>query len=387
MNASMPRDGALLVNAPLHIALAAGGTGGHVFPAEALAGELIRRGHKLTLITDKRGHVYGGTLGLLDTKRILAGGVAGRGVIGRLRGMIELAMGSLQAYGLLRRLRPDVVVGFGGYASVPTMLAAIRLKLPTVVHEQNAVPGRANRLLAARVSRYAVSFARAERPRGARPVVVGMPVRPSVLALRGEGYDAPRPGLDFRLLITGGSQGARVFATLVPQALALLSPAHRARLRVTQQCRPEDIEAVRATYEAQGIDALLSAFFSDLPERLRDAHLVICRSGASTVGELAALGRPAILVPFPHAIDDHQTANARGLDEVGGGWLMPQAALTPQALAERLGELMDDPDVLVRAAQCARGAGVPDAAVRLADLVSATADHRVPEMPPKEISA
>jgi UDP-N-acetylglucosamine--N-acetylmuramyl-(pentapeptide) pyrophosphoryl-undecaprenol N-acetylglucosamine transferase len=364
---------------PLKVFLAAGGTGGHVFPAEALAEELTNRGHALTLVTDRRGQSHGGRLGQLDTRRILAGGIAGRGAVARLRGMVELGLGTIQAWSLLRAARPDVVVGFGGYASLPTMLAAIQLGLPTVVHEQNAVPGRANRLLAPRVTRYAVSFAKTLRPRGARPNLVGMPVRPAILALReSAAYVASAGEAPFHLLVTGGSQGARVFSTLVPEALGLLGADHKARLRVIQQARPEDLEDAKARYATLGVAAELSHFFADLPERLRDAHLVICRSGASTMGELAALGRPAILVPYPHAIDDHQTANARTLDEAGGAWLMPQDHLSAEALAQRLADLMDQPKVLCRAAACARATGVPDAAARLADLVIATARGEAP---------
>jgi UDP-N-acetylglucosamine--N-acetylmuramyl-(pentapeptide) pyrophosphoryl-undecaprenol N-acetylglucosamine transferase len=359
---------------PLRVTLAAGGTGGHVFPAEALAEELTKRGHALTLVTDKRGQTHGGRLGQLDTRRILAGGVAGRGLSGRLRGMVELGLGTLQAWRLLRAQRPDVVVGFGGYASLPTMLAAIRLGLPTVVHEQNAIPGRANRLLAPRVTRYAVAFAKAQRPRGARPYLTGMPVRPAVLALRDSAaYVPPEGEAPFHLLVTGGSQGARVFSTLIPEAVGLLAHAHRVRLRITQQCRPEDLGEAKARYARIAVEAELSTFFGDLPERLRDAHLVICRSGASTMGELSALGRPAILVPYPFAIDDHQTANARSLEEAGGAWLMSQDHLSAQSLAERLQALMDQPKVLARTAAQAYALGVPDAAARLADLTIATA--------------
>ncbi|MCF8500860.1 MAG: undecaprenyldiphospho-muramoylpentapeptide beta-N-acetylglucosaminyltransferase [Rhodospirillum sp.] len=358
----------------LRIFLAAGGTGGHVFPAEALAEELTNRGHALTLVTDKRGQSHGGRLGQLETRRILAGGIAGRGLSGRLRGMLELGLGTLQAWNLLRAQKPDVVVGFGGYAALPTMLAAIRLNLPTVVHEQNAIPGRANRLLAPRVTRYAVAFAKAQRPRGSRPYLTGMPARPAILALReSAGYLPSEGDAPFHLLVTGGSQGARVFSTLIPEAIGLFDPAHKARTRVTQQCRPEDLDEAKARYAEIGVDAELSSFFGDLPERLRDAHLVICRSGASTMGELSALGRPAILVPYPFAIDDHQTANARGLEEVGGAWLMSQDHLSAKALAERLQALMDQPKVLARTAAKAYAQGVPDAVARLADLTIATA--------------
>ncbi|WP_157879379.1 UDP-N-acetylglucosamine--N-acetylmuramyl-(pentapeptide) pyrophosphoryl-undecaprenol N-acetylglucosamine transferase [Pararhodospirillum photometricum] len=344
-----------------------------MFPAEALAEALLRRGCRLTLVTDRRGEAFGGTLGQLETRRIRAGGVAGRGLLGRLSGGINLFLGLIQAHGLLRRLAPDVVVGFGGYASLPPLLAATHLKYPTVVHEQNALAGRANRWLARRVTAFAVAVDQARLPAGVAPVRVGMPVRPAVLALRDVPYAAAEGTAPFVLLVTGGSQGARVFSTLVPEALALLPEAQRRRLKVMQQARAEDLEAARERYAGTGITVELAPFFADLPARLAEAHLVVCRSGASTMGELAVMGRPAILIPYPHAIDDHQSANARGMDEAGGGWLMPQAPLTPHALAERISWLMDHPEVLARAAACAHALGVPDAAERLAELTLATA--------------
>lgn len=361
------------MTAPL-VLLAAGGTGGHVFPAEALASVLIERGFRLGLVTDRRGHAYGGTLGSLETFRISAGGIAGRGLMNKLRAVAELGLGVIQARSLLKRLRPAAVVGFGGYASVPTMVAATLLGLPTAIHEQNAVLGRANRLLAGRVRRIATSYANVLHVDPAwrdKLAHTGMPVRAAVAALR----DAPYPALTedgpIRLLVLGGSQGARVLSEIVPSALAALPDAIRGRLSVAQQCRPEDIEAVRGAYAGSGIDATLESFFADAPDRISAAHLVIARSGASTVAELTALGRPAILVPYPHAIDDHQTANARAVDEAGGAWLMPQPAFTSDALASRLEALFTQPGTLARAAGCARTAGRPDAAAQLADLVAA----------------
>ncbi len=366
-------------SAPL-IVLAAGGTGGHVFPAEALADELIGRGYRLALVTDRRGQAYGGVLGRLETFRIRAGGIAGRSLIQRAMAVIDLGLGSIQAWNLLGQLKPSAVVGFGGYASVPTMLAAIRRHLPTLIHEQNGVLGRANRLLAASVGRIATSFAKVAfvQAESARVVCTGMPVRPAVLAMR----DSPYPALDadgpLELLILGGSQGARIFSTVVPEALSQLPEALRRRLKVTQQCRPELLDATRAAYEGSGISTLLSAFFSDVPERLARAHLVLSRAGASTVAEITAVGRPAIVVPYPHAIDDHQTANAHALDEAGGGWLITEASFTPEALAKRLKDLFESPSTLEKAAACARAAGRPDAAFRLANLVAnAISDAKV----------
>lgn len=354
------------------IVLTAGGTGGHVFPAEALASELLARGYQLALITDRRGQAYGGTLGQLTTYRIAAGGIAGRGIAARLRAIAELGVGFIQARLLLGRLKPAAVIGFGGYASVPAMLAATFAGVPTAIHEQNAVLGRANRLLAPRVSRIATCFAQLGHMAAAwkaKVVQTGMPVRPALVALRDRPYPDLTSDSPVNLLVLGGSQGARILSEVVPAALAALPEGLRRRIRLSQQCRPEDLEAVRAVYDQAGVNATLESFFHDVPERLAAAHLVIARSGASTVGELTALGRPAILVPYPHAIDDHQTANAHAVDDVGGGWLIPQTAFTPEGLAARLESLFALPGSLTKAAACAQSAGVPDAAQRLADLV------------------
>ncbi len=357
--------------------LAAGGTGGHVFPAEALATALRERGWRLGLVTDRRGHVYGGTLGTLQTEEISAGAIAGHGLVAKFRALTELAAGVLQARTLLKRLRPSVVVGFGGYASVPTVLAASFLGIPTVIHEQNAVLGRANRLLAGRVRKIAISFPAVAHLRPSlkdKVVHTGMPVRAAIAAL----HDTPYPALGeagpLNLLILGGSQGARVLSEVVPVALARLPEDLRTRLHVAQQCRPEDLDGVRTAYAGTGISATLESFFADVPERLAAAHLTIVRSGASTVAEVSTMGRPAILVPYPHAIDDHQTANALALDEAGGGWLVAQDHFTPEALAGRLQALLLQPAALVRAAACARTTTRPNAAALLADLVEGLFD-------------
>ncbi|MGE5148403.1 MAG: undecaprenyldiphospho-muramoylpentapeptide beta-N-acetylglucosaminyltransferase [Candidatus Eiseniibacteriota bacterium] len=354
------------------VVLAAGGTGGHVFPADALAGALIERGCKVALVTDRRGGSYGGTLGKLDTHRITAGQITGRGPVKRLRGLIELALGTLQARRLLGRLKPAVVVGFGGYASIPTMIAASWAGIPTVIHEQNAVLGRANRLLAHRVTRIARSFEQVRalgRRDVGRAVMTGNPVRAPIAALAKRPYDAPVEGGKLSILVTGGSQGATVFSRVVPAAIARLPEAARRRLVVAQQARPADIEEARAAYAAAKFEVELKTFFDDMPARLAAAHLVICRSGASTCAEITAAGRPAILVPYPHATDDHQTANARALEATCAAWLMPEPEFTPEALAERLLALLESPAVLGICAQHARGLGRPDAAARLADVV------------------
>lgn len=353
------------------IVLTAGGTGGHVFPAEALAAELLERGHDLTLVTDSRGATYGGVLGSLKTVRVRAGQVAGRGRMGQILGLVDIARGALQARRILAELKPAVAVGFGGYASLPAMAAASLLGVPTVIHEQNAVLGRANRLLASRVSVIATSFGAVEHlPAGVETVHTGMPVRPAVVPAR----EAPYPAVDnnqpLRLLVLGGSQGARILSDVVPAALAALPEALRTRLSVSQQCRPEDLERTRASYRDTGLAGVtLESFFADVPQRLAACHLLIARAGASTVAEMTTAGRPGILVPYPYAIDDHQTANARAVDAAGGGWLLPQDRFTAEALAARLKDLFDMPATLQAAAGAARAFGVPDAASRLADLV------------------
>lgn len=356
------------------VLLAAGGTGGHMFPAEALAGQLLSRGYRVGLVTDRRGAGFGERLPAVEVHRISAGGLAGRGVGSRLVALFHLIKGFFEARRLVARLRPLIAVGFGGYASVPTVLAAARAGLPTLLHEQNAVLGRANRLLARRAQAIATSFADTTALGAAKPRFTGNPVRPAIAALAARAYAAPMES--FGLLVLGGSQGAHVFSQLVPAAIALLPAELRQRLAVAQQCRAEDLEAARAAYDALGQQAELSTFFADVPERLGRAHLVICRSGASTVAELAAAGRPAILLPFPYATDDHQTANARSFAAAGGGWLLPEAEATPAKLAEMLTGLIAQPSTLVFAANRAHRAGQPDAAQRLADLVGELASAK-----------
>ncbi|HET8729007.1 MAG TPA: undecaprenyldiphospho-muramoylpentapeptide beta-N-acetylglucosaminyltransferase [Alphaproteobacteria bacterium] len=352
------------------VALAAGGTGGHMFPAEALARELIARGHRVALVTDRRGQTFGDALPQVETFRIRAA-TLGSGIVGKLRTAAELAVGYRQAHGILRGLGPDAVVGFGGYPSAPTVFAASRLGLPIALHEQNAILGRANRMLAGRAALIATSFpgiGGMKPGHRSRIVLTGNPVRPTMADAR-RPYAAPADDQPIRILVLGGSQGARIFSEVVPQALALLDGNLRARLRVGQQCRPEDLAGAEKAYDGTGIEAELSSFFRDVPERLAGAHLVICRSGASTVAELAAAGRPAILVPYPFATDDHQTANARGLVTAGGGWLVPQRDLDPESLARQLTDLFAQPDRLAQAAAASERFGADDAASRLADAV------------------
>lgn len=359
------------------IVLAAGGTGGHVFPAEALARELMKRGHKLALVTDRRGDVYGGALGEIDTHRIRAGGIAGKGPLAKMRSVAELGMGTLQARSLLRELNPAAVVGFGGYASIPTMMAAGFAGIATVLHEQNAILGRANRLLAGRARAIAVSFPESRGiPASAEGKVThtGMPVRSHVLDVRDTPYPSFTDERPFNILVLGGSQGARVLSDVIPEAMGKLSDKLKSRLSITQQCRPEDLENVRDTYKRLGMQAELASFFDDVPARLAAAHLVISRSGASTVAELLAVGRPALLVPYRYAIDDHQSLNAHAVDEVGAGWLIPETDFTADSLASRLESMFSMPMILEKAAEAALKAGRPDAADRLATLVEQTLD-------------
>ena len=358
------------------VIIAAGGTGGHMFPAEALAAELEQRGYRLVLVTDRRGGDYGETLQRASRYEITAGQVAGRGLIGRVRGLLGLALGTLQARKVLSRLQPAVTVGFGGYAAFPTTLASCQKGIPTVIHEQNAVLGRANRLLAGRVQYIATAFdtivGLPDRLRE-RCVLVGNPVRGAVSALSRRVYPKVAPDAPISILVTGGSQGAHIFSEVVPAAVALLSGAERARLRISQQVRSEDLDQARAAFAGVGLAPELATFFDDLPERLGNAHLVVCRSGASTVAECSVAGRPAILVPYPHATDDHQTANARAVEEAGGGWLMPQTGLTGESLAQRIRALLDNPTRLAQAAEKIKAFGHPNAAEKLADLVASLA--------------
>ena len=352
---------------PGRVALAAGGTGGHVFPATALAEALLARGHRLALVTDRDDHAYGGALAGLE-RHSLGLSRMGADWLSRARGLAGVALAVPRARALLTRLRPDAVVGFGGYPALPTMFAACRAGIATAIHEQNAVLGRANRLLASRVDTIATAFADvAGMPARARALLVGNPVRAAVAAA--PAYVAPSALEPLRLLVVGGSQGARVFTDVVPAALATLGEGQRARLAVAHQARPEDRMRARQAYGAIGVAAEIETFFADMPARLAAAHLVVCRAGASTCAELTAAGRPALLVPYPHATDDHQTANASALAAAGAAWLVRQPEFDAAALGARLVEWLADPAPLAVAADAARRLGRPDAAARLADLV------------------
>lgn len=353
------------------VVIAAGGTGGHFFPAEALAAELVARGHRIVLMTDARSGGLASPVFAGREQYVLRGaGIAGRGVWRGMTAVRALAAGVAQARGVLGRLGAGCVVGFGGYPCVAPVVAArlVRRRPAVVLQEQNAVLGRANRFLARRADVLALGFAGTELvPAGVRVEVTGNPVRPAIGALAQTGYVAATDRI--RLLVLGGSLGARVFSDVVPAAVLALPEALRSRISVVQQARAEDVERVQAAYAADGIAAEISSFFGDVAARLVVAHLVIARAGASTVAELAVVGRPSVLVPLPGAIDDHQSANARALAAAGGAWVVPQPQFTAALLTQRLGELLSDPVGLTGAAVAARTQARADAAARLADLV------------------
>jgi UDP-N-acetylglucosamine--N-acetylmuramyl-(pentapeptide) pyrophosphoryl-undecaprenol N-acetylglucosamine transferase len=355
------------------IVVAAGGTGGHFFPAEALAAEFLSRGHRIVLMTDARsGGLSSAMFSGLETYVLSGAGLAGRGAWRGIKAVGSMAAGVVQARGILGRIDAGCVVGFGGYPSVaPVLGARLVVRRPAVIlHEQNAVLGRANRFLARRADLVGLGFENTEGvPAGIRTEVTGNPVRPAIGALAHTSYVAANDRI--KLLVLGGSLGARVFSDIVPAALRALPDSLRARIVVVQQTRLEDIERVRAAYAADGVAAELSPFFPNVAARLVAAHLVIARAGASTVAELTVAGRPSILVPLPGAIDDHQSANARALAQAGGAWVVPQPRFTAASLAERLAALLADPVTLVGMAVAARTQARADAAARLADLVEA----------------
>ena len=353
------------------ILLAAGGTGGHLFPAMALAAALKRRGAAVELVTDARALKYSGEISVDAIHRIPAATTTGAGALSKARATAVLGAGLVAALALIVRLKPCVVVGFGGYPTVPPLIAAAILRVPSVLHEQNAVAGRANRFLAPRVSRIATGFPALS---GLPPALVaktrytGNPVRPAVIAAAATPYPRFDDGR-LNLLVTGGSQGARVMADVVPEALARLSAEERARLRLTMQARGEDKARVATACAEIDFPVELADFFADLPARMARAHLIIGRSGASTVSELAVIGRPSILAPFPHALDQDQAANAAVLAAAGAATVVPQREFSPQRLAELIRSALADPARLARAAAAAKAVGVPDAADRLAELV------------------
>jgi UDP-N-acetylglucosamine--N-acetylmuramyl-(pentapeptide) pyrophosphoryl-undecaprenol N-acetylglucosamine transferase len=354
------------------ILLAAGGTGGHLFPAEALGVELIKRGFDVRLVTDSRALRYSGLFSK-DMIDVVASETArGRNPLQLARAAITLAVGTFTAFRLMHRVKPKAVVGFGGYPTLPPLVAARLCGIPGIIHEANAVLGRANRFLARRASAIATSlpgvFDR-DKALAAKATAVGTPLRPPILAAAATNYAPPDATGPFRLLVVGGSQGARVMSDVVPGAIERLEPALWSRLVLTQQVREEDIARVRSVYDRLKIKCELAPFFTDLPARLASNHLIVSRSGAGTVAELAAIGRPSILVPLPGSIDQDQFANAGVLAKVGGGLRIAQTEFTPARLAAEISALAAEPAKLAAMAASARTAGRLDAAERLADLV------------------
>ncbi len=364
----------------MNFVLAAGGTGGHMIPAHALAAELKGRGYGVLLITDERGARFPGIFEDVPVHILPAGRLDG-GPIAMLRALGAVVKGRGQAKRLYREHRPNVVIGFGGYPACPSLLAASALNIPTILHEQNAVLGRVNRLLAGEAAAIGTAYDQVDRlkPKYAdKAVLVGNPVRAEIARLG----ELPFPAFDdvapLKILVTGGSQGASVLSKVVPEGLGMLAPSLRRRLQVVQQCRPEDIERVRAQYAELGIPAELMTYIEDMADKLADAHLVIGRAGASTVAELTAAGRPAILIPFAAATDDHQTANAREMVKAGGARAIQEASFTPDVLARQIEALAMDPVALANAAGRALSVGRPHAARDLADLVERIANGAAP---------
>ncbi|TJV40733.1 MAG: undecaprenyldiphospho-muramoylpentapeptide beta-N-acetylglucosaminyltransferase [Mesorhizobium sp.] len=359
------------------ILLAAGGTGGHLFPAEALAHELNERGWSVHLATDDRAERFAGHFPAAAIHPIQSATMGSKNPIAMLGAFWKIWRGVRQASAVIARIKPDAVVGFGGYPTLPPLYAATRRKVPTLIHEQNAVMGRANRALAGRVDAIAGGFLPQDTSAaGAKTVTTGNPVRPAVLEAAKTPYAASAGEQPFRLLVFGGSQGAQFFSDAMPGAVALLSDAQQKRLVITQQARADDVARVKAAYAALGVAVEVSPFFTDMAARMATAHLVISRSGASTVSEIAVIGRPALLVPYPYALDHDQAANAAALAAAGGGEVHPQSSLSPERIAALIGGLMDNPERLTAMAAGAKSAGRPDAARLLADLTEAIASEK-----------
>jgi len=350
--------------------LMAGGTGGHLFPAMALAQELLRRGHVVELMTDHRVESYGADFPASAVHIVPSATPSLRNPVKFIGGGLKIVRGIAVALGKLRRARPDCVIGFGGYPTFPPFVAASLLGIPGILHEQNAVMGRANRALGRFADLLAMSFAQTKfaDELNLERVVTGNPVRDRVRAVSGIPYPELSENGPVRIVIFGGSQGAKALSDIVPAAIAAVPEALRQRLDIVQQCRAEDLDRVAEVYRQAKVNVELAAFFTDLPERIAQSHLVIGRSGASTIAELTVLGRPAILVPLPGAIDADQKNNALVVDAAGGGWIAEQASLSPQSLASRLTALLSDPAALIRAADAARTLGQPRAVEKLADL-------------------
>lgn len=358
-------------NIPL-ILISSGGTGGHMTPAASLAHDLAARGNKLALITDERGKKFSGMFPKDIPVHVIRAGTVGGGPAGKFKGLVNLGAGLVQAWRIVSDLEPDLVVGFGGYPSFPGVFVAQKQRVPVIIHEQNAIIGRANCTLAGKAERIALSFpdmTGLEKDERMRAVITGNPVRPEIAALHKIPYPKPQIDGPLNILVMGGSLGAAVFSKVVPQTLAQLPAEYKKRLNVVQQCRQEDLEATAVAYKDAGIKAEVAAFYDDMAQRLSAAHLVICRSGASTVAEVTAAGRPAIFVPYPHHKDQQQKKNADHVADGGGAWMMTEDGFTPEALLARITTFMQNPDILSAAADKCRAFGKPDAAHKLGNLV------------------
>lgn len=363
------------MNPPL-LVIAAGGTGGHMFPAQALAEEMLARGWRVKLSTDARGARYAGGFPAQVERQVLRSASFARGgVLAKALAPVQIGLGVVGAVVSMLRDRPACVAGFGGYPALPAMAAAWTLRVPRLIHEQNGVLGRVNRVFARRVNAVACGTWPTELPPGVEGLDIGNPVRGSIRAVAGAPYAPPADSGPIHLLVFGGSQGARIMRE-VPEALAHLPGKLRSRLVVAHQARDEDAEYVRAAYDALDVAADIRPFFDDMPERLVQAQLVICRSGASTVADLSAVGRPSILIPFGAALRDEQTANARGLAEAGGAFVLAEDTVSPQVLAGHIEAILSDREGAAAAAAAAASLGKPDAAVALADLVEALVGRR-----------
>lgn len=361
------------------VLLAAGGTGGHLFPAEALAHVLVARGYRVHLATDARGMAYGGNFPAEARHLIRAGTPTKRGVLPNLVALLNLALGLVQSLWLMVRLRPAVVVGFGGYPSVPPLVAAFLLRRRSYLHEQNGVMGRANRFLARLVTGIGTGFATPKLTPVAissRLYHVGNPVRGAVLDASRISYTAPTHDGALRILVTGGSQGAKILSDVAPQGFALLPERLRNRLIITHQARADDIDMAREHYRRAGLKAELAPFFPDLPARIAAAHLVIGRAGASTVAELCVIGRPSILIPLAGSLDQDQAANAESLQAIGASEVIAQRDFGPETFAAKLLVFLENSAHLTEAAKAAKQAAIPDAAERLADFVLSAAPRR-----------
>lgn len=344
-------------------------------PAQALGHELLARGYRVEVITDGRGMRYAPMFEGMKMHEISAG-TLGAGLMGKVSGVLNLGRGIMQAFGLVKRLKPVAVVGFGGYPSFPGVYAAQILKVPTILHEQNAIIGKANEMLASKSTRIALSLplmSGLDEADKARTVLTGNPVRPSIAALHETDYTAPSHDGDVRILVMGGSLGAHVFSHVVPQTLAKLPAEYRKRLDVVQQCRADDVDFARAAYDQAGIKAELATFFDNADELIARTHLFIGRSGASTVAEMAAAGRPSIFVPYPYHKDQQQKMNADVLSDVGGAWTMTESGFTEDALLARIETFFQTPEILEKAAVNAKSCGQPQAAAQLADVVLSVA--------------